>query len=110
LRKSENFRIFAKTFKKIFAKVFVKVFVIFVYFRLNIFAKNENKFSQKFLRKCENENFRFNPRLFTLLELTTKYEANTCVVLPNACRRTVITTSVVQDLNVKIAGVDCMMR
>jgi hypothetical protein len=62
-------------------------------------------------------NAHYNQRLFTLLELTTKYEANTCLALPNVCRRSVralsptgITTSVVQDLNEKIAGVDCMMR
>jgi hypothetical protein len=51
----------------------------------------------------------YNQRLFTLLELTTKHEANTFVALPNA-GSTVTTTSVVQDLNEKIAGVDCMMR
>jgi hypothetical protein len=34
-------------------------------------------------------NASYNQRLFTLLELTTKYEANTGVVLPNACRRSV---------------------
>jgi hypothetical protein len=35
------------------------------------------------------------------------------VALPIACRRSVralFTTSVVQNLNVKIAGVDCMMH
>jgi hypothetical protein len=60
----------------------------------------------------------YNQRLFTLLELTTKNEANTCVALPPECLSafgastfpTVITTSVVQNLNEKIAGVDCMMR
>jgi hypothetical protein len=37
LRKTEHFHIFAKTF----AKIFAKVFVIFVYFRLKIFAKTK---------------------------------------------------------------------
>jgi hypothetical protein len=57
-----------------------------------------------------------NQSLFTLLELTTKYEANTCVALTNAVPAfgartfsTVITTSVVQELNEKIAGVNCVM-
>jgi hypothetical protein len=57
----------------------------------------------------------YNQRLFTLLELTTKYEGNTCVALPLPAFgartfSTVITTSMVQDLNENIAGVDCMMR
>jgi hypothetical protein len=39
----------------------VKIFVILVNFRSEIFAKNENIFS----RKCENENFRFNPNYGT---------------------------------------------
>jgi hypothetical protein len=34
-------------------------------------------------------NASYNHRLFTLLELITKYEANTCVALLNACRRLV---------------------
>jgi hypothetical protein len=33
-------------------------------------------------------NASYNQRLFTLLELTTKYEVNTCVALPNADTRT----------------------
>jgi hypothetical protein len=44
-----------------------------------------------------------------LLILNTKYEANTCLALPRTLS-TVITTSVVHDLNEKIAVVDCMMR
>jgi hypothetical protein len=48
-------------------------------------------------------NAHYNQRLFSLLILTTKYEANTSVALSS-------TTSVVKDLNEKIAGVDCMMR
>jgi hypothetical protein len=57
-----------------------------------------------------------NQRLFSLLDLTTKYEANTSGAperLPVFGARTfstVITTSMVQDLNEKIASVDCMMR
>jgi hypothetical protein len=52
-------------------------------------------------------NAHYNQRLFPLLDLTTKYEANICVALPFS---TVITTSMVQDFNEKIAGVDCLMR
>jgi hypothetical protein len=38
--------------------IFAKIFVIFINFRSEIFVKNQNIFSQK----CENENFRFNPK------------------------------------------------
>jgi hypothetical protein len=34
-------------------------------------------------------NAHYNQRLLSLLDLTTKYEANSCVTLPNACRRSV---------------------
>jgi hypothetical protein len=34
-------------------------------------------------------NARYNQRLFTQLELTTKYEANTCLALQKAYRRSV---------------------
>jgi hypothetical protein len=34
-------------------------------------------------------NAHYNQRLFSLLILTTKYEAYTCVALTNACRRLV---------------------
>jgi hypothetical protein len=54
-------------------------------------------------------NAHYNQRLLPLLDLTTKYEANTCVALPRTFS-SVITTSMVQELNEKITGVDCMMR
>jgi hypothetical protein len=41
-RETEHFRIFVKTF----AKIFAKVFVIFVYFRMNIFAKTKINFRE----------------------------------------------------------------
>jgi hypothetical protein len=64
-------------------------------------------------------NAHYNQLLLTLLELTTKYEVNTCTYgaperLPAFGARTfptvITSTSVVQDLNEKIAGVDFMMR
>jgi hypothetical protein len=58
-------------------------------------------------------NAHYNQRLFSVRDLTTKYEAYTCLALPAFGARTfstVITTSVIQELNEKIAGVDCMMR
>jgi hypothetical protein len=48
-----------------------------------------------------------------LLELTTKYEANTCLALPNACRLSVRTLFLLESehpwlrTNEKISGVDC---
>jgi hypothetical protein len=51
-------------------------------------------------------NAHYNQRLITLLELTT----NMRLIHVWRTFPTVITTSVVQDLKEKIAGVDCMMR
>jgi hypothetical protein len=57
-------------------------------------------------------NANYNQRIFSLPDLTTNYDANTCLALPNACRRSVRTFSVITTsvVNEKIAGVDCTMR
>jgi hypothetical protein len=43
-----------------------------------------NAIDQPTQRIC---NAHYNQRLFQMLELTAKYEANTCLALPNACLR-----------------------
>jgi hypothetical protein len=60
-------------------------------------------------------NAHYNQRLFSLHDLTTKYEANTCLALPNACRRSVRALiycyhNIHGSGHEKIAGVDYVMR
>jgi hypothetical protein len=73
--------------------------------------------TQWIINAAYNIDAHYNQRLFTLLELTAKKEANTCVALPKLLSAlgartfpTIIRTSVVQDLNEKIASFDCRMR
>jgi hypothetical protein len=65
----------ASFYAKIF--VFAKTFVIFITFRKLFFAKNENKFS----RKYENKNFRFNPTVQVHYLIVGSYNLRTYMFL-----------------------------
>jgi hypothetical protein len=66
---------------------------------LNLILLRYNQRNGKSTQRIINAHY--NQRLFSKLDLHTKYEPKTCLALP---------TSVVQDLNEKIAGNDCMMH
>jgi uncharacterized membrane protein len=59
---------------------YVKVFTCYLYSAIRYKLRNGQS-TQHII------NAHYNQRLFALGDLTTKYEANTCLALPNACRR-----------------------